>query len=100
MRSVAPRLSSMAEKFGLKKGEEFVVTDDDKELKYAFSVKDITEYSTGYYIFMDIDVMRDMMGESKDYYNVVFSEKELDIDPGRVYSISYVRILMILSQGY
>ena len=80
--------SSMAEKFGLKKGEEFVVTDDDKELKYAFSVKDITEYSTGYYIFMDIDVMRDMMGESKDYYNVVFSEKELDIDPGRVYSIT------------
>ena len=80
--------SSMAEKFGLKKGEEFVVTDDDKELKYAFSVKDITEYSTGYYIFMDIDVMRDMMGESKDYYNVVFSDKELNIDPGRVYSIT------------
>ncbi|MBR1506760.1 MAG: ABC transporter permease [Eubacterium sp.] len=80
--------SSMAEKFGLKKGEEFVVTDDDKELKYAFSVKDITEYSTGYYIFMDIDVMRDMMGESKDYYNVVFSDKELSIDPGRVYSIT------------
>ncbi|MCR5291415.1 MAG: ABC transporter permease [Eubacterium sp.] len=80
--------SSMAEKFGLKNGEEFVVTDDDKELKYAFSVKDITEYSTGYYIFMDIDVMRDMMGESKDYYNVVFSDKELSIDPGRVYSIT------------
>ena len=31
--------SSFAEKFGLKEGEEFVVTDDDKELKYAFSVK-------------------------------------------------------------
>ena len=80
--------SSMAEKFGLKKGEEFVVTDDDKELKYAFSVKDITEFSTGYYIFMDLDVMREMMGESKDYYNVVFSDEELDIDPGRIYSVT------------
>jgi putative ABC transport system permease protein len=37
---------------------------------------------------MDIDEMRDMMGESDDYYNVVFSDKELDIDPGRIYSIT------------
>lgn len=80
--------SSFAEKFGLKIGEEFVVTDDDKDLKYAFSVKEITDYSTGFYIFMDIDQMRDMMGESDDYYNVVFSDKELDIDPGRIYSIT------------
>ena len=80
--------SSFAEKFGLKIGEEFVVTDDDKDLKYAFSVKEITDYSTGFYIFMDIDEMRDMMGEPDDYYNVVFSDKELDIDPGRIYSIT------------
>ena len=78
--------SSFAEKFGLKKGEEFVVTDEEKELKYAFSVKDITEYSTSFYIFMDIDVMRDMMGEADDYYNVLFTKKKLDIDPGRVYA--------------
>ena len=31
--------SAMAEKYGLKKGDEFVVTDEDKETKYAFSVK-------------------------------------------------------------
>jgi len=80
--------SSFAEKFGLSEGEEFVVTDDDKEVKYAFSVKEITNYSTGYYIFMDIDEMRDMMGESDDYYNVVFSDEELDIDPGRLYSVT------------
>lgn len=77
--------NSFAEKFGLKVGDEFVVTDEDKELKYAFSVKEITQYSTTFYIFMDIDVMRDMMGESDDYYNVLFTDKELDIDPGRVY---------------
>lgn len=30
--------------------------------------------------------MRDMMGESNDYYNVIFSDKKMDIDPGRLYS--------------
>ncbi len=78
--------SAFAEKFGLKVGEEFVVSDDDKELKYAFSVKEITKYSAGFYIFMDIDKMRDMMGESNDYYNVLFSDRKLDIDPGRIYT--------------
>ena len=63
-----------------------VVTDEDKELKYAFKVKEITQYSTSFFIFMDIDVMRDMMGEASDYYNVLFSDKKLDIDPGRLYS--------------
>lgn len=80
--------SSFAEKFGIKKGEEFVVTDDEKEIKYAFSVKEITKYSSGFYIFMDIDEMRKMMGESEDYYNVVFSDEELDINPARVYSVT------------
>ena len=78
--------NAFAEKFGLSKGDEFVVTDEEKDMKYAFSVKEITRYSSGFYIFMDIDEMRDMMGESDDYYNVLFSDKELDIDPGRLYS--------------
>ncbi len=78
--------SAMAEKYGLKWGDEFVVTDEDKEVKYAFSVNDITRYSSGFFIFMDIDVMREMMGESKDYYNVLFTDKAIDIDPGRLYS--------------
>lgn len=78
--------NAFAEKFGLKTGDEFVVTDDEKEMKYAFSVKDITQYSAGFYIFMDIDEMRDMMGKSGDYYNVLFSDKKLDVDPGRLYS--------------
>jgi len=80
--------NSFAEKFGLKEGEEFVVTDEEKELKYAFTVKEIVQYSTSFFIFMDIDEMRDMMGESKDHYNVLFTDKELDIDPGRLYSVT------------
>ncbi|MCR5774945.1 MAG: ABC transporter permease [Lachnospiraceae bacterium] len=78
--------NAFAEKFGLKKGEEFVVTDDEKEMKYAFTVKAITQYSAGFYIFMDIDEMRGMMGVSDDYYNVLFSDRKLDIDPDSLYS--------------
>ena len=78
--------SAFAEKFGLSEGDEFVVSDEEKELKYAFSVKEIYKYSPGYYVFMNIDEMRDMMGESDDYYNALFTDKEIDIDPGRVYA--------------
>lgn len=78
--------NALAEKFDLSVGDEFVVTDEDKEMKYAFSVRDITQYSASFFIFMDIDEMRDMMGESDNYYNVLFSDKELDIDPGRLYT--------------
>ncbi len=78
--------SAFAEKFKIKKGEEVVVSDEDKEVKYAFKVSDIVKYSSGFYIFMDIDEMRDMMGEADDYYNVLFADKEIDINPGRLYS--------------
>ena len=80
--------SAFAEKFGLKQGEEFVVTDEEKEIKYAFTVGGITRYSSSFFIFMDIDEMCGMMGEAKDYYNVLFSDKKLDIDLGRVYSVT------------
>lgn len=37
-------------------------------------------------MFMDIDSMRELFGESEEYYNVVFSDHELDIEPGRLYA--------------
>ncbi|MCR5583933.1 MAG: ABC transporter permease [Lachnospiraceae bacterium] len=78
--------SAFAEKFGLTKGEEFVITDEEKERKYAFSVSGITAYAPGFYIFMDIDELRNMMGKSEGYYNVLFSDEALDIEPAYIYS--------------
>ncbi len=80
--------NSMAEKFGLKVGDEFVVTDDDREIKYAFAVKNIACYATSFYVFMDIDAMRDMMGKPEDYYNVIFADEKLNIDSESVYAIT------------
>ncbi len=78
--------SAFAEKFGLKKGEEFVITDEEKERKYAFSVSEIAAYAPSFYIFMDIDELRKMMGKSEEYYNVLFSDEALDIEPAYIYS--------------
>ena len=37
---------------------------------------------------MDIDTMRDMFGMPDDYFNAVFSDSDLGIDPGRLYSVT------------
>lgn len=78
--------SAMAQKFNLKEGDEVVLEDESEEQLYAFYVDGIVQYSTGFYAFMDIDSMRELMGESDDYYNVVFSDHELAIDSGRLYA--------------
>lgn len=80
--------SAMAEKYGIKEGEVFVVEDEEAKMHYAFTVKDIAQYSTSYYVFMDIDCMREMFGENDTYYNQVFADQELDIEPGRLYGVT------------
>lgn len=80
--------SAMAEKYRIKVGEIVVLEDEEAEMNYAFTVKDIAEYSTSFYVFMDIDCMREFFGESDTYYNQVFADKELDIEPGRLYAIT------------
>ncbi|MBQ6385481.1 MAG: FtsX-like permease family protein [Lachnospiraceae bacterium] len=78
--------SAMAQKYGLKRGDEVTLDDDENGRYYAFRVKDIYQYSPGFYVFMDIDSMRDLLGEKEDYYNCVFSDRELPIEKGRLYS--------------
>lgn len=80
--------SAMAQKYGLEVGDEVVLADEEQEMNYAFTVRDITQFSTGFYVFMDIDCMRELFGEAADYYNVVFSDNELDVDSGRLYAVT------------
>ena len=49
-------------------------------------------------MFMDLDNMRTLLGEEDDYYNVVFSEKALNIPAGRLYS-TVTRADIIKSSG-
>lgn len=80
--------SAMAEKFNIKAGETVVVNDEEAEMNYAFFVEDIAEYATSYYIFMDIENMREMFDREEDYFNVVFSDRELDIPSEKLYAIT------------
>ncbi|PWJ71096.1 putative ABC transport system permease protein [Ruminococcaceae bacterium R-25] len=79
--------SAVANKYALKVGDVFTLTDDKGERLYAFRVCKIFDYSASLMVFMDIDRCRDMFGEDDDYFNVVFSDHKLDIENGRLYSV-------------
>lgn len=78
--------SAMAQKYGLSKGDHVVLSDEEAEQDYVFTVEDITRFSPGLYVFMEIDSMRELFGAGDDYYNVVFSAEDLGIDTNRLYS--------------
>ena len=78
--------SAMAQKYGLKEGDVFVLQDEDTDMDYAFEVAGIIKYTPGFYVFMDIEQMRELFGEDKEYYNVVFSDHALSIDAGKLYA--------------
>ncbi|MBC3888401.1 FtsX-like permease family protein [Acetobacterium paludosum] len=77
---------SVATKYHLAVGEKLVLTDDVKNIDYAFTIDRIVPYSVGLYVFMDIDDMRQLFNQKEDYYNVVFSDKDLNIDSGKLYA--------------
>ena len=78
--------SAMAQKYGIGEGDILTLLDEEKERYYAFRVDGIATCSAGFFAFMDIDSMRELMGESADHYNIVFSNHALDIDNGRLYA--------------
>ncbi|MCR4557365.1 MAG: FtsX-like permease family protein [Saccharofermentans sp.] len=78
--------SAVANKYNLSVGDIFTLQGDNGDRLYAFRVVRIFDYSASLMMFMDIDRCRDLFGEDDDYFNVVFSDHELDIDSGRLYS--------------
>ncbi len=75
---------SVVERYGVAKGDKFILTDDATSMDYAFTVEDICDERGGLMVFMDIDSMRELFGESDTYYNCLLSDKKLDIDEGRL----------------
>ena len=80
--------TSVQQKYGLSKGDKLILSDNTNDMDYAFTVEDICDYSAGLMVFMDIDSMRELFGQEDDHYNTVFSDKKLDIDEGRLYSVT------------
>ncbi|MCM1022504.1 MAG: ABC transporter permease [Prevotella sp.] len=80
--------TAAAEKYGLKKGDKLILTDSANDVDYAFTITDTAEYAVNLAVFMDIDSMRELFGQDKDHYNVLLSDEALDIDEGRIYSVT------------
>lgn len=80
--------SSTAQKYGLSVGDKLILSDIANDIDYAFTVEDITDYSVGLTVFMDIESMRELFDKDEDYYNMLLSDVELDIDSGRIYSVT------------
>ena len=77
---------SVATKFNLDVGDSFVLADKLEEKEYTFIVDEIVPYSVGLYVFMDLNEMRSLFDRDKNYYNVVFSDHKLNIEPERLYA--------------
>ena len=80
--------SSTAQKYDLSVGDTFIMDDTAEDIRYAFNVSEIVPYSIGLTAYMDIDSMRELFGESPDYYNMLLSDKSLSIESSHVYSIT------------
>lgn len=80
--------ASAAQKYGLKKGDKLILTDSANDMDYAFTITDIADYSAGLAVFMDIDSMRELFGQEDGYYNMLLSDEAIDVDEGRLYSVT------------
>lgn len=87
-KSIVTASLSVAQRYGVVEGDTFILTDEAADMNYAFTVDCISDYSSGLAVFMDIDSMRELFKQDDDYYNMVLSDKPLDIDEGRIYSVT------------
>lgn len=87
-KSIVTASLSVAQRYGVAEGDKFILTDEAAGTDYAFTVDSISDYSAGLAVFMDIDSMRELFRQDDDYYNMVLSDKPLDIDEGRIYSVT------------
>ena len=80
--------TSIHERLGCEIGDRVIFSDPAADTDYSFTVTGIANYSPGFTVFMDIRSMRELFGKDDDYYNAVFSDTALDIDEGRLYSVT------------
>lgn len=87
-KSIVTASLSVAQRYGVAEGDKLILSDEAAGTDYAFTVDGISDYSAGLAVFMDIDSMRELFRQDDDYYNMVLSDKALDIDEGRIYSVT------------
>lgn len=79
---------SVQQKYSLSIGDKFVLFDEANDMDYSFNVMGIADYSAGLAVFMDIVSMRELFGQEDDFYNTILSDNMLEIEEGRLYSVT------------
>ena len=80
--------SGMANKFNISSGDIITLKSNDKNQYFSFKVDKVVDYAAGLTVFMDIDDMRDYFDKSDNHYNSLLSTEDIDIEPGRLYSVT------------
>ncbi|WP_067141170.1 ABC transporter permease [Oceanivirga salmonicida] len=80
--------TSVANKYAVEVGDDFELEDKINSIKYVFKVKKIVNYAPGLFVFMNIDDMRKRFDKEHNYYNLIISDNKLDIEKGRLYSVT------------
>lgn len=78
--------SSIMYKYGLKKGDTITLKDEENDKTYSFKISGVTQYSPSFMVFMPYDKALELFGKQENYYNIVFADHNLNIEPGRLYS--------------
>lgn len=78
--------SSVMYKYGLKEGDVITLKDEENNRNYSFEISGVTQYSPSFVVFMPYDKALELFAEQDDYYNVVFADHDLNIEPGQLYS--------------
>lgn len=79
---------AVRQRYGLKVGDRWVLTDDTDDRDYAFTVTGVNDHVGSLMVFMDIESARELFGAADDEINLILSDTEPDIDTGRVYSVT------------
>ena len=78
--------TSVANKFNVSVGDDFILEDNINNITYNFIVKEVVNYAPGLFVFTEISTMRNLLHKHDEYYNTLFSMKPLTIETGRLYS--------------
>ncbi|MBW4082737.1 ABC transporter permease [Paenibacillus sp. S150] len=79
--------NAVAYKYGLEPNDTINLKDPIVDKSYTFKVKAVVPFAPGLYIFTNIDHMKEVFGQSGEYYNTLLSANELNIEQNAVASI-------------
>jgi|GEM_PF-6392222 len=81
--------TSAMRKFNLSTGDRITLSEATGSKTRTFQITGVADYSAGSFLFMNIDVMRELYEREETYMNVLFSDEKIDLEPENIaYKVS------------